>query len=157
MKRIYKIVDRELRKTNKEWQSIPELATEGSHSRSQIWRVEGKGKEGCQNQTVRLWCTKGCLAGAVSFHREMSPFYDLARKNLSLLTVQPPAGFLHCPNSMRNQRIVDSKDLVLMMCVARSPAEEEVERRAERVEARGGVMGQILVILKGPWNPQPWI
>lgn len=71
----------------------------------------------------------------------MLPFYDLAWKNLSLLIVQPPAGFLHWPNSMRNQRIVDSKDLFLMMCVARSPAEEEVERRAERVEARGGVMG----------------
>lgn len=46
-----------------------------------------------------------------------------------------------CFLQINTQRIVDSKDLVLMMCVARSPAEEKVERRAERVEARGGVMG----------------
>lgn len=47
MKEPYKAVGRELRETNKGWQSTPELATEGSHSQPRICRL--KGKEGYQN------------------------------------------------------------------------------------------------------------
>lgn len=47
MKGLYKVVGRELRKTNTGWPNTPELVTEGHHSQPSICSL--KGKEGSQN------------------------------------------------------------------------------------------------------------